>query len=161
MFKLQLARRTLRADMTLTRAPMAAKKSTVSKPAAKPKKSPHQLAQWAAYEALCAQREHEAKARQSVVDAQVATAKVAADKLAAIESLRLGASMFHEAEQLRKLADAVLERLDPHAPVEVMTQATRWRARVFELAEGIDPTEEILAGFAKSAETTKPAEAGS
>ncbi|MDZ7863369.1 hypothetical protein [Acidovorax sp.] len=127
---------------------MAAAKQARAKPSPKPKKTPQQLAQWAAYEALCAQREEEAKARKEVADAQAAKAKVADDKLKAIESLRLNASMFHEAEQLRQLAQAVFSQLDPGAPAEVLEKAVRWRREVLGLAAGIDPTAEILASFA-------------
>ncbi|MFN9476376.1 hypothetical protein [Acidovorax sp.] len=127
---------------------MAAKKIAPGAPPPKPKKTPEQLAQWAAYEALCAQREEEAKARKLVADAQAAKAKVAEDKLKAIESLRLNGSMFHQAEQLRQLAQAVFSQLDPGAPAEVLAQAAKWRKEVLELAAGIDPTAEILASFA-------------
>lgn len=107
---------------------------------ARPQKTEHQLAQWAAYEALCAQRVEEAKARKVLGD--LAAARKQGD-----DDMQHAAACYQRAEDLRRFAAAVKLRVDLEAPADVHQRANEWCERVLDLADRLDPIAKTLASF--------------
>jgi len=110
-------------------------------------KTPEQLAQWAAYEALCRQREDEARVRDAARDAATAKRKASVDQLRAAESLLLDATQYARAQQIRAFAASIVERVPSDASDEVKNRANDWGRQMTEIADALDPTNSILASF--------------
>lgn len=124
---------------------MAAKRKVIEP---KPfKKTPEQLAQWAAYEALCRQREEEAKVRNAARDAVAAKRKASLDQLRAAESLLIDATQYARAQEIRAFAASVIERVPDQASDDVKNRAHEWGRQMNEVADALDPTNSILARF--------------
>ena len=127
---------------------MSRRKLRDNAPTPQPKtKSPQQLAQWAAYEALCRQRDEEATVRHSVARMLEEKRKVATAKLNAAEEISLNVQLFTKAQELRCLAKAVMQRVSPTESGDVMSRAKQWEQDVLALAEALDPIAEILSSF--------------
>ena len=125
---------------------MAAKKKvTAPEPY---KKTPEQLAQWAAYEALCRQREQEAEVRKAAAKVIEDKRKAVVAKLKAAEALHLDSQQYTRAQELRHFAKAVMDRVPVDAADEVKAKAADWEQKVLELADALDPVNDILEGFA-------------
>jgi uncharacterized protein YhaN len=112
------------------------------------KKTPEQLAQWAAYEALCKQREQEANARKAASMVIEDKRKTVVAKLKAAEALHLDSQQYARAQELRKFAKAVMDRVPADGADEMKARAAHWEQKVLELADALDPVDDILESFA-------------
>ena len=125
---------------------MAAKRKTVlSQPYSK---TPEQLAKWAAYEALCRQREHEARVRKAADRVIEDKRKAAVARLKSVEAIHIDSQQYTRAQELRQFAKAVMDRVSVDAADEVLTKAAAWEQMVLELADALDPVNDILESFA-------------
>lgn len=112
------------------------------------RKTPEQLAQWAAYEALCRQREQEAEIRKAAAMVIEDKRKAVVAKLKAAEALHLDSQQYTRARELRRFAQAVMDRVPADATDVVKAKASDWEQKVLELADALDPVNDILESFA-------------
>lgn len=111
------------------------------------RKTPEQLAQWAAYEALCRQREQEAEIRKADMKVMENKRQTVVSKLKAAEDLHLDLQQYTAAQELRQLAKAVRDRVPADATDEMKANASDWVQKVNKLADELDPVNAILESF--------------
>ncbi len=130
---------------------MPAKRRKIEPKTEGPKgKTPEQLAQWDAYEELCRQREVEAAVRRASAKELEDNRNAFIKELRKAEAVSHQAARYEHATQLRRLADAVAERISEETAEEVRRNAQAWRNRTLEAADALDPINEIVATFSTS-----------
>lgn len=113
-------------------------------------KSPLQLQQWAAYEALTAKHNAELKVKTDEAQAAAVVSYKAS-------TLRVNADMWQQAENVRSFVAATMALIPADASQPVIDAATKWRSWALDIANDNDPALAQVKQFLSAKDKENPA----
>ena len=113
-------------------------------------KTPLQLEQWAAYEALTAKHNAELKVKTDEAQAAAVVSYKAS-------TLRVNADMWQQAENVRSFVAATMALVPADASQPVIDAATKWRSWALDIANDNDPALAQVKHFLSAKDKENPA----